>query len=142
MRPKLKRKRKAIAIQISESHSPNMVKQKPPILFSDNPSSGVERKKLFESFQEGVHEPSIESITPSPKKQKQTAEASQEETSKPLDHITSLPFLANQPPVTKGIAPVSSDKHKQTIEIPLIEISEPSKCTSIPTILVEQVGNL
>jgi hypothetical protein len=103
---------------------------------------GVEREKLSKSFREGVHEPSTESGTPSPKKQKQTAKASHEETSKPLNHIISLPFLANQPPATEGTAPVSPDKHKQAIEVPSIETSELSEHTSIHTFPTEQVCHL
>jgi hypothetical protein len=119
-----------------------MAKRQTSSSLSDKPSSGVEREKLSKSFKEGIHEPSTESATPSPKKQKQTAEASQEETSEPLDHIISLPFLANQPPVMEGTAPVSPDKHKQTVEVPLIETSELLEHTSIHTFPTEQVGHL
>jgi hypothetical protein len=90
---KLKKKRKATALRILESQSPKAAKRKPLVLSSDKPLSRAEGEKLYESFQEEVPEPSTESLTPSPKRQKQTTEVSREETSGPLELIITQPFF-------------------------------------------------
>jgi hypothetical protein len=59
--PKLKKNRKATALQILDSQSPEVAKRKPHVLLSDKPSSGVEVEKLPEFLQEGILEPITES---------------------------------------------------------------------------------
>ena len=49
--PKLKKKRKATALQILESQSPEVAKRKPPVHLLDKPSNGVEVEKSPEFLQ-------------------------------------------------------------------------------------------
>jgi hypothetical protein len=56
----LKKKRKVAALQILESHSPEMAKQKLLVPSLDKPSSGIEAEGLPELLQEEIYEPTTE----------------------------------------------------------------------------------
>jgi hypothetical protein len=153
--PKLKKKRKAMTLQISESQSPRVAKRKSLVLSSNKSSSGVEVEKLPEFLQEEIPKPSTESAAPSPKKQKQTTKVPQGKASGPLERIstetpqgeafgpleliTTQPSSANQFLVTEATAPASPKKHKQTVEVPSTEVSKPSEYIIIQTFPTKQV---
>ena len=72
-RSKLKKKRKVIALQISESQSPKVAKQKSLVLPSDKSPSGIEVERSSKILQEGILEPPTKSSAQaSLKRQKQT----------------------------------------------------------------------
>jgi hypothetical protein len=96
-RPKLKRNRKAAALQISESQSTEAAKPKSPILPLDKPLSEVKVERSSETFQEGIPEPLMEFVTQtSPKRQKRATEVPQKKVFETPKHTTVQPSPVKQ----------------------------------------------
>jgi hypothetical protein len=96
----LKRKRKVIAFQISESQLSEVERQKPSVLPSDKSTSGVKGERASETLQEEILEPPMESTAqPSLKKQKQTTEVPRKEVYELQGLLLLNILLPNRPPV-------------------------------------------
>jgi hypothetical protein len=98
MGPKLKKKMKAMALQILESQSTEAAKPKSPILPLDKSPSEVEVERSSKIFQEEILEPltKFAAAQTSPKRHKRTTKIPRKEVSKLPEHTTIQPSPAKQ----------------------------------------------
>jgi hypothetical protein len=139
---KLKKKRKAATLQISESQPMEIAQLEAPILSSDKSSSGVNVGRKSEVFQEEISKPTVGPGAPaSLKKQKRTLEARQEELPRSLELDIIQPSFAEQFPVTVAVPLTSPKDRAQPAELVSTEVCESLEHPTIPPSFVRPVDH-
>jgi hypothetical protein len=139
---KLKKKRKAATLQISESQPMEIAQLKAPILSSDKSSSGVNVGGKSEVFQEEIFEPTMGPGTPAfLKRQKRTLEAWQEELPKSPELDIVQPSFAEQFLVMVAVPLTSPKDRAQPTELVSIEVCESLEHPTIPPSFVRPVDH-